>query len=63
MLETHGNMQPVFVRLKGLEAGAMYEDAVTKKIYPAEVLMHVGMPFMPKMGEYNSVQINLSKVK
>ena len=37
MLETHGNMQPVFVRLKGLETGAMYEDAATKKVYPSEV--------------------------
>lgn len=62
MLETHGNMQPVFVRLKGLETGAMYEDAATKKVYPSEVLMHIGLPFMPEMGEYKSTQINLLRL-
>ena len=58
-LEIHGNMQPLYVRFKGLTEGAVYKEVRTGKIYPAEALMNVGMPFMPEMGEYHSWQIEL----
>ena len=63
MLETHGNMQPVYVKIKGLEEGAMYKDMATNKIYPSEALKQIGMPYMPPMEEYASIQVKLLKVE
>ena len=58
-LQMHGNMQPLYVRFKGLLENTLYKEVKTGKIYPAEALMNTGMPFMPKLGEYQSWQIEL----
>ncbi len=60
-LEMYGNMQPIYVRLKGLEENAVYEDTATGKCYSSEALMNAGIPLMPKMGEYQSWQLEFLK--
>ena len=39
----------------------LYKDVKTGKIYPAEALMNIGMPFMPELGEYQSWQVELKR--
>lgn len=60
-LKMHGNMQPLYVRFKGLNENVTYKDVKTGKIYPAEALMNIGMPFMPELGEYQSWQVELKR--
>ncbi len=48
-----------YVKLKGLQAGKMYQDQATMKIYPAEALMGVGLPVPREMAEYSAYQIHL----
>ena len=59
LLEIHGNMPPVYVRLKGLKPGAVYKDVDSGICYPADILMEVGLPLLPGMQEYQSWQIHL----
>ena len=54
-------MQPLYVRFKGLNENVTYKDVKTGKIYPAEALMNIGMPFMPELGEYQSWQVELKR--
>lgn len=60
-LKMHGNMQPLYVGFKGLNENVTYKDVKTGKIYPAEALMNIGMPFMPELGEYQSWQVELKR--
>lgn len=60
-LKMHGNMQPLYVRFKGLNENVTYKDVKTGKIYPVEALMNIGMPFMPELGEYQSWQVELKR--
>ena len=60
-LKMHGNMQPLYVRFKGLNENVTYKDVKTGKIYPAEALMNIGMPFMPELGEYQSWQVEVKR--
>ena len=39
MLEIHGNMTVNYVKLKGLEASALYEDLAAGKCYHGNALM------------------------
>ena len=48
-----------YAKLKGLQAGKMYQDQATMKIYPAEALMGVGLPVPREMAEYSAYQIHL----
>ena len=59
MLEIHGNMTNNYVKLKGLKSGCMYQDEKTKKVYPADALMDMGLPMPVEFGEYQSYQIYL----
>ncbi|MBQ9157601.1 MAG: alpha-galactosidase [Eubacterium sp.] len=56
MQEIHGNMTNNYIRLKGLRAGALYEDAQTGRIYPADALMQVGWPVPIEPGDYQAWQ-------
>lgn len=56
MLEIHGNMTPVYVRLKGLEKGAFYREEKSGCLYPAEALMEVGYPMPLELGAYQAYQ-------
>lgn len=61
MLEIHGNMTVNYVKLKGLLADALYEDAATGKCYYGSALMEAGIPMPVEMGEYLAYQIELRK--
>lgn len=60
MLETHGNMTISYVKLKGLEPEAVYQDADTGKCYYGNALMEAGLPMPAQMGEYLAYQIELT---
>ena len=51
-----------YVKLKGLEAGKMYQDQETKQIYPAEALMDMGFPVPRDLKEYDSYQMYLKMI-
>lgn len=61
MLEIHGNMTVNYVRMKGLEPDAVYEEEDTGRCYYGSVLMEAGIPMPVEMGEYLSYQIVLKK--
>ncbi len=54
--EVHGNMEVSFVKLKGLQKGAVYRELTSGKTYVAEALMEAGLPVSVETGEYNSCQ-------
>lgn len=60
-LEIHGNMIPVYVRLKGLEEGAVYKEEITGAAYPADLLMEIGLPLRSLKQEYSSYQMKFVK--
>lgn len=60
-LENHGNMPPVYVRLKGLEKGAFYREEQTETLYPADILMEIGLPLQNELQEYQSYQMMFIK--
>jgi alpha-galactosidase len=62
MLEIHGNMTANYIRLKGLKKDAMYRDASTGKVYPANALMQVGIPLPIEMGEYHAYRIHFQQI-
>jgi alpha-galactosidase len=62
MLEIHGNMTTNYVRLKGLKRDCMYQQFGTDKVYPANVLMQVGLPMPIEMGEYHAYRMLLKLV-
>ena len=55
-LEIHGNMTTTYLRLKGLKKNQWYEEQSSKKIYPAQALMEVGLPIPVQLGEYQAYQ-------
>ena len=55
--ELHGNMEVSFIKLKGLQKGAIYREAISGQRYAAEALMEAGLPMPVEMGEYNSCQM------
>ena len=61
MLEIHGNMTVNYVRLKGLDPEAVYEDMATGKCYWGSALMEAGIPLPVEMGEYRAYQVEFSK--
>lgn len=60
-LEIHGNMTPIYVRLKGLDESSVYKEETTGMSYPADILMEVGLPLQSKMQEYQSYQMKFVK--
>ncbi|MCI9441183.1 MAG: alpha-galactosidase [Ruminococcus sp.] len=61
MLEIHGNMPVNYVRLKGLERDCMYREAKSRKLYPSNALMEIGIPLPVRMGEYHAYQMYFKK--
>lgn len=59
-LEIHGNMTPVYVRLKGLEKGVFYKEEKTGISYPADLLMEIGLPLQSELKEYQSYQMKFT---
>lgn len=62
MLETHGNMTVSYVKLKGLEPDAVYEDVRTGRCYSGSALMRAGIPIPVEMGEYLAYQIEMRRL-
>ncbi|MCD8149069.1 MAG: alpha-galactosidase [Clostridiales bacterium] len=63
MLEVHGNMTVNYLRVKGLLSGRQYRCEADGKVYDADILMEVGLPFPAKMGEYRAYRYYLSLCK
>lgn len=61
LLENHGNMTPVFVKLKGLENGVFYQEEKTGVLYPSDILMEIGLPLQSGLHEYQSYQMKFVK--
>lgn len=51
-----------YVKVKGLQAGKMYQDQETMKIYPAEALSDMGFPVPRNLKEYDSYQMYLKMI-
>lgn len=62
MLENHGNMPVTYVKLKGLEPEAVYQDTAGGRCYTGSALMEAGLPLPVEMGEYLAYQIELNKI-
>ncbi len=58
--EIHGNMPVSYVRLKGLNPEAVYEDTQSGKKYYGSALMRAGLPIPAGMGEYRAYQVELA---
>ena len=59
MLENHSNMEISVVKLKGLEADAVYEDERSGRRYDGAALMAAGLPLPLPKEEYPAYQIEL----
>lgn len=59
MLAKHGNMTVNYVRLRGLDEGAMYKDENSGAVYSGSALTEAGMPLPVELGEYLAYQIHL----
>ncbi len=59
--QMHGYMTIPYLKLKGLEKGAMYRDEETGQVYPADALMDMGLPILPVKEDYAATQIYLTK--
>ena len=63
MLEIHGNMEAVYVKLRGLKPDALYEEAVSGKCCYGSALMEAGIPIPAEMGEYQAYQMEFRERK
>ncbi len=63
MQDRHGNMTVPYIRLKGLESGRMYREQKSGKVYPADVLMEVGMPVSGQRHPYQAEQIHFVRTE
>lgn len=61
MLEIHGNMTVSYVKLRGLQADAVYEEAESKRCYFGAALMEGGIPMPVEMGEYLAYQMEFNR--
>lgn len=61
-LEVHGNMNVLYVYPRGLKEGTMYEDQSNGAVYPADALMHAGLPVQIRFGEYLAYQWHLKTI-
>lgn len=57
LLNIHGNMPVIYVRLDGLDEKREYRDADTGKVYSGAALMEAGMPIPLGLGDYQAFQI------
>ena len=60
-LECHGNPPDLYVKLKGLEQAALYQDESSGSLYPGGALMTAGLPIPRPTVEYESWQIHLRR--
>lgn len=60
-MNTHGNQPVHYVKLRGLEEAASYEDQASGKVYSGAALMHGGIPVPFMTGEYQAWQLHLKQ--
>lgn len=53
--EKHANMPTQYVRLRGLEPGALYRDRESGAVYPSDALMDAGLPLPLTLTQYDGV--------
>lgn len=61
-LEAHCNSPVSYIRIRGLQEGAVYENAADSRRYPADGLMNAGLPVPLDMGEYRAYRWELHLV-
>ena len=61
-LQLHANRHITYIRLRGLEPGAIYRDKDSGKEYPADALMQAGLPMPAAFGDYGALQIRFERV-
>lgn len=57
----NNNMPVSYVRLKGLDRDALYEEPDSGRCYFGSALMEAGLPLPAELGEYLSYQIELNR--
>ncbi|MBQ6583185.1 MAG: alpha-galactosidase, partial [Mogibacterium sp.] len=62
-LEVHGNMETLYVRCRGLTAGAFYRIEETGAALPADALTDAGLPLPEGRSEYCSTTLHLERVR
>ncbi len=60
--ETHGYIHCMYIRLRGLENGALYREESTGKIYPADALMESGYPVHDITCIYQSDMLRFTRI-
>ncbi len=63
LLNIHGNMPVIYVRLDGLDEEMEYRDVDTGKVYSGAALMRAGMPIPLGLGDYQAFQIMFEAVE
>jgi len=61
-LEIRGNRPVTYVRMRGLQSGAMYRDEESGRVYSSDALMCAGLPMPAPKGEYGALQIHFTKI-
>ncbi len=62
MLQIHGNMPTLYIRLKGLERGKLYREEESGKVYPADILMEAGLPILAEPGDFQGMRMHFVRV-
>lgn len=60
-LDNHGNLPALYVKLKGLDSEAEYEETMTNRKYYGSALMNAGISIPYMNGEYKAVQLHFVK--
>lgn len=63
MLNIHGNMPVIYVKLDGLAPEGIYRDCGSGKTYVGDALMSYGLPLPLKLGDYQAYQMFFERVE
>ena len=62
-LDPQANPWPIHIRLRGLEAGALYRDSLTGGVWTGAALCHAGLTLPILRGDYPAVQIMIERTE
>ena len=57
VLNMHGSMPVIYVKLDGLDETKEYRDTESQKVYSGAALMSCGLPVTLHLGDYQAYQI------
>lgn len=63
VLDIHGNMPVIYVKLDGLAQDGIYRDCESGKTYAGDALMSYGLPVPLRSGDYQAYQILFSRTQ